>query len=63
MSAAEPISEAEAEVLLEGWGLPDWDYVPGDRGEPFEYEASDWGRLSGKLVAVNYSAPALDVEV
>ncbi|SOR27189.1 conserved protein of unknown function [Methylorubrum extorquens] len=62
MAAAEPISETEAEALLEGWGFPDWDYVPGGRGEPFEYKASDWGRLSGKLVAVDYSAPALDVD-
>jgi hypothetical protein len=33
---------------------------PDDEGHPFEYKASDWGRLpNGRLVALDYSAHAL----
>jgi hypothetical protein len=40
--------------------FPDWDYVPPDDTCPFEYKASDWGRLpDGQLVALDYSATAL----
>ena len=61
MPRAEPLSEAEADHLRATRGFPDWDYVPPDEGEPFEYKASDWGRLpDGRLVALDYSAPALD---
>jgi hypothetical protein len=56
-----PLSEDEAERLRMEDGFPDWDYVPPDEGEPFEYKASDWGWLSdGRLVALDYSASALD---
>jgi hypothetical protein len=41
-------------------GFPDWDYVPPDDTSPFEYKASDWGWLQGRLVALDYSAPALE---
>jgi hypothetical protein len=35
--------------------------MPPDEGEPFEYKASGWGRLSdARFVALDYSAPALD---
>jgi hypothetical protein len=58
---AQPLSEDEASRLRATDGFPDWDYVPPDEGEPFEYKASDWGRLpDGRLVALDYSAPALD---
>jgi len=57
--AAEPLTEPEAEHLLEVDGFPDWDYVPPDETEPFEYKPSDWGRLDGRLVALDYSAPVL----
>ena len=61
MERAQPLSEDEADHLRNTRGFPDWDYVPPDEGEPFEYKASDWGRLSdGRLVALDYSAPALD---
>ena len=61
MQRAEPLSEDEAGHLRATRGFPDWDYVPPDEGEPFEYKASDWGRLpDGRIVALDYSAPALD---
>jgi hypothetical protein len=61
MPRAEPLSEAEADHLRATCGFPDWDYVPPNESEPFEYKASDWGRLpDGRLVALDYSAPALD---
>jgi hypothetical protein len=60
MPRAQPLSEDEAEHLRKARGFPDWDYVPPDEGEPFEYKASDWGWLpDGRLVALDYSAPAL----
>lgn len=58
MPAASPLSEEEAEQRRQDFAFPDWDYVPGGEGEPFEYKASDWGWLDGRLVAVDYSAPA-----
>ena len=60
MRRAAPLSEAEKDYLIETDGFPDWDYVPPDDTAPFEYKASDWGRLEGRLVALDYSAPALD---
>ena len=45
--------------LIETDGFPDWDYVPPDEASPFEYKASDWGWLGGRLVALDYSAPGL----
>ena len=61
MPRAVPLSEDEARHLRATRGFPDWDYVPPDEGEPFEYKASDWGRLSdGRLVALDYSTPAHD---
>jgi hypothetical protein len=35
--------------------------MPGEDSEPFEYKASDWGRVDGRLVAVDYSTPAFDI--
>jgi hypothetical protein len=53
--------EDEVERLKAEGGFPDWDYVPSDEGHPFEHKPSDWGRLpDGRLVALDYSAPALD---
>jgi hypothetical protein len=62
MPRAQPLSECEKNQLIDTDAFPDWDYVPSeDEGEPFEYKASDWGRLpDGRLVALDYSAPALD---
>jgi hypothetical protein len=48
MPCAEPLSEDEADHLRATRGFPDWDYVPPDESEPFEYKASDWGRLPGR---------------
>jgi hypothetical protein len=58
MTAAVPLTETEKDGLIDSDGFPDWDYMPGEDGEPFEYKASDWGRLDGRLVAVDYSTPA-----
>jgi hypothetical protein len=59
MMRATPISEEEKDHLIDTNGFPDWDYVPPDEPAPFEYKASDWGRLEGRLVALDYSAPVL----
>jgi hypothetical protein len=59
MKRAKPLSEEEKDHLIDVDGFPDWDYVPPDETAPFEYKASDWGRLEGRLVALDYSAPAL----
>jgi hypothetical protein len=60
MPRANPITEDEAQQLLDADAFPDWDYIPPDDGSPFEYKASDWGRLpDGRLVALDYSAEAL----
>jgi hypothetical protein len=57
--AAKPLAQAEFNKLRDEDGFPDWDYVPPDETAPFEYKQSDWGRLNGRLVALDYSAPAL----
>jgi hypothetical protein len=61
MPCATPLSEDEAEHLRATDGFPDWDYMPSDgEGCPFEYKASDWGRLSdSRLVALDYSSNVL----
>jgi hypothetical protein len=56
---ARPLTEDEKNHLIDTDGFPDWDYVPPDETEPFEYKASDWGWLGSRLVALDYSAPAL----
>lgn len=59
MAAATPITETEKEGLIDTDSFPDWDYMPGEDGDPFESKASDWGRLKdGRLVALDYSTPA-----
>ena len=62
--AAQPLTEAEKQRLLTDTerGFPDWGYVPGGPEEPFEYKAEDWGWYRGRLVALDYSAPALFVD-
>jgi hypothetical protein len=61
MRRADPTTVDEAQQLLDGDEFPDWDYMPpSDDSCPFEYKASDWGRLpDGRLVALDYSAIAL----
>jgi hypothetical protein len=60
MTAAVPLTETEKDKLIDSDGFPDWDYMPGEDGEPFEYKASDWGWIEGRLVALDYSTPAFD---
>jgi hypothetical protein len=61
MQRAEPLSEEEVNHLMDVDGFPEWDYMPSEgEGCPFEYKASDWGRLpDGRLVALDYSSHAL----
>lgn len=59
MPKARPLTDDEKTNLIDSDGFPDWDYVPPDETAPFEYKASDWGWLKGRLVALDYSAPAL----
>jgi hypothetical protein len=59
MRAARPLTEPEKIMLLARDGFPDWDYAPPDETAPFEYKASDWGWVDDRLVALDYSAPAL----
>ena len=60
--AAIPLTEAERDELWAHNGFPDWDYLPPDNEQPFEWKPSDWGRIKGRLVALDYSAPALFAE-
>jgi hypothetical protein len=56
MAYATPIPEEEFEMLPDD-AFPDWEYVPGTAGAPFEHDkAANWGRLGSRLVAVDYSA-------
>ncbi|MCJ2112934.1 hypothetical protein MKK64_17270 [Methylobacterium sp. E-025] len=59
MLAASALSQEEAARRRRDFEFPDWDYIPGGESEPFEYKASEWGKVNGRLVAVDYSAPAL----
>jgi hypothetical protein len=56
MRRAVPLTEEEAAELRATRGLPEWDSVLGDPS-PLEPKASDWGRIDGKLVALDYGAP------
>jgi hypothetical protein len=47
MATATPLTEAEKDDLIDTDGFPDWDYMPGEDGQPFEYKASDWGGWMG----------------
>jgi len=58
--AATPLTPSDYDELRKSGGFPpDWDYDPadGDGGCPFERKREDWGRLDGKLVAVDYGNP------
>jgi hypothetical protein len=60
--AATPLTKAEHAEIYSKNGFPDWDYHPldGDGECPFEFhKPDDWGWFDGKLVAVDYSAPAI----
>jgi hypothetical protein len=59
MATVRPLSKADHEDLLDRRDFPDWDYRPGEDDAPFEYKASDWGRMrDGRLVTLDYSTPA-----
>jgi hypothetical protein len=40
-ATARPLAKADHEDLLDRGDFPDWDYRPGEGGEPFECKASD----------------------
>jgi hypothetical protein len=60
MARATPLTEVEKDNFIDSDGFPDWDYMPGEDGHPFEFKASDWGWLDGRLIALDYSTPAFD---
>jgi hypothetical protein len=57
MRAAKPLPPDTdlTEVLCEDW----WDYMPGGDEWPCEPKPADWGLLDGRIVAVDYAAPAV----
>jgi hypothetical protein len=58
--AARPLTLRERDHLWKMKRFPDWDYLPQeDEPNPFEWKPSDWGIFKGRLVALDYSAPAL----
>ena len=62
MAAAMPLSDADHAEVRQSGGFPDWDYMPGGEGCPFEFhKAADWGRINGKLIALDYAATAIEV--
>jgi hypothetical protein len=58
MPRAEPIAEDELDDLLNTGRIPFFlDDDAEDEDSPFEFgKASDWGRLDGRIVALDYSA-------
>ena len=60
MRRAVPLTREQQLFLLDSDGFPDWDYVPGGPGEPFEYKESDWGYVDGLLVALDYAGASDD---
>lgn len=59
---AKPLSTAERDHLWNTDGFPDWDYMPGEDSEPFEWKPGDWGWLNGRLVALDYSVNVLEAD-
>lgn len=58
--AAVPLTPTEFEGAVANGELPDWHYRGmHDEPDPFEGKPSDWGYLDGKIVALDYAAPAL----
>jgi hypothetical protein len=56
MERAVPLDEHEKDDFIREDSFPDWDYRgPEDISEPFEYKASDWGWIEGRLVALDYA--------
>jgi len=62
MQSAVPLDRADQIDLLERHAFPDWDAMPGEDSDPFEPKESDWGRIDGRLVALDYSLPVYDTE-
>lgn len=60
MAAATPITRAERDYLVERSLFPDWAEVSFEQDSPFDYAASDWGWLLGRLVALDYAASAFE---
>jgi hypothetical protein len=62
MQSAISLDPADHLDLLERDAFPDWDAMPGEDGSPFGPKASDWGRINGRLIALDYSVPVYDSE-
>lgn len=61
MRAAKPLAEMMSyEEYVDVVDV--WDYIPGEDSCPFEPKASDWGWLEGRMVALDYSTPALEAD-
>ncbi len=59
MAAAEPLPPGFDIMAFHDAAGDWWDYIPGGDPWPCEPKAADWGRLGGRIVAVDYAAPAL----
>jgi hypothetical protein len=64
LRTARPLSEKERDHLWATDGFPKWDWEPdsADNESPFEWKPSDWGRLDGRLVALDYAVPVLSCD-
>jgi hypothetical protein len=60
--AASPIAKVDLGYLKAGFrAASEWNYLgPPDDDHPFEWKPSDWGYLSGRIVAVDYATTAND---
>jgi hypothetical protein len=61
MRAAEPVTDMPS---LEKYRhvAEAWDYMPGEDSCPLEPKPSDWGWFEGRMVALDYSAPAWEAD-
>ena len=60
MRRAVPLTQDDQLNRIATDDFPDWEYMPGGPGEPFEYKESDWGYLDGRLVALDYAGASDD---
>ena len=59
MRAAEPVP-ADFDIRIFDKQVGDWwDYSPGGDAWPCEPKAADWGVLDGRIVSIDYAAPAI----
>jgi hypothetical protein len=57
MRAATPLTDEEFLLANESNELPEWKRVPNsDEVKPFEDKPTDFGRLDGRIVVMDYAA-------